>query len=85
MKSDNSDISSLADLKGKTSAQSLTSNWYELAKQAGAKVEAVEGWAQAVTLLEQGRVDATINDKLTYLDYQASRGRTRHQGRRGNR
>ncbi len=33
-------------------------------------MEAVEGWAQAVTLLKQGRVDATINDKLTYLDYQ---------------
>ncbi|MGO4435348.1 transporter substrate-binding domain-containing protein, partial [Paenarthrobacter sp. RAF9] len=30
----------------------------------------VEGWAQAITLLKQGRVDATINDKLTYLDQQ---------------
>jgi cystine transport system substrate-binding protein len=67
---DNSDISSFADLKGKTTAQSLTSNWYDLAKSAGAKVQSVEGWAQAVTLLEQGRVDATINDQLTYLDYQ---------------
>ena len=63
-------ISSFADLKGKTTAQSLTSNWYELAKENGAKVQAVEGWAQAVTLLKQGRVDATINDKLTFLDYQ---------------
>lgn len=62
-------ISSFADLNGKTTAQSLTSNWYELAKESGAKVEAVEGWAQAVALLGQGRVDATINDKLTYLDY----------------
>ena len=32
-------------------------------------MQAVEGWAQAVTLLEQGRVDATVNDKLTFLDY----------------
>ncbi len=62
-------ISSFADLKDKTTAQSLTSNWYTLAKDNGAKVEAVEGWAQAVALLEQGRVDATVNDKLTYLDY----------------
>ena len=62
-------ISSFADLAGKTTAQSLTSNWYELAQENGAKVEAVEGWAQAVALLGQGRVDATINDKLTYLDY----------------
>jgi cystine transport system substrate-binding protein len=62
-------ISSFADLKDKTTAQSLTSNWYTLAKDNGANVEAVEGWAQAVALLEQGRVDATVNDKLTFLDY----------------
>ncbi|MRG59497.1 transporter substrate-binding domain-containing protein [Agromyces sp. CFH 90414] len=64
-----SSISSFDDLAGKTTAQSLTSNWYELAQEAGANVEAVEGWAQAVALLEQGRVDATINDELTFLDY----------------
>jgi cystine transport system substrate-binding protein len=67
---DNNDISSFEDLDGKTTAQSLTSNWYELAQKAGANVEPVEGWAQSITLLEQGRVDATINDELTYLDYQ---------------
>jgi cystine transport system substrate-binding protein len=69
-KSDDNSISSFDGLKGKTAAQSLTSNWYKLAQQSGANVQAVEGWAQAVTLLKQGRVDATINDKLTYLDYQ---------------
>lgn len=69
-KADNNSISSFESLKGKTTAQSLTSNWYKLAQESGATVEAVEGWAQAVTLLKQGRVDATINDKLTYLDYQ---------------
>ena len=63
-------ISSFADLKGKTTAQSLTSNWYELAKESGANVQPVEGWAQAVTLLKQGRVDATVNDVLTFLDWQ---------------
>lgn len=71
-KADNSDINSFADLKGKTTAQSLTSNWYTLAKDSGANVQSVEGWAQAVSLLEQGRVDATINDNLTYLDYQST-------------
>jgi L-cystine transport system substrate-binding protein len=63
------DITSLADLEGRTSAQSLTSNWFEVAESNGAQVEAVEGWAQAVALLEQGRVDATVNDELTFLDY----------------
>lgn len=62
-------ISSFDDLEGKTTAQSLTSNWYELATESGANVEAVEGWAQSVSLLQQGRVDATINDQLTFLDY----------------
>ena len=62
--------------RGKTTAQSLTSNWYELAEESGATVEAVEGWAQAVALLQQGRVDATINDNLTFLDYEKSEGPT---------
>jgi cystine transport system substrate-binding protein len=66
---DTTDISSFEDLAGKTTAQSLTSNWYELATENGANVEAVEGWAQAVSLLQDGRVDATVNDSLTYLDY----------------
>lgn len=69
-KSDNTDITSFESLKGKKTAQSLTSNYYETAKAAGATVEPVEGWAQAVTLLKQGRVDATVNDKLTFLDAQ---------------
>lgn len=63
------DITGLDDLAGKTTAQSLTSNWHSVAEDNGANVEAVEGWAQAVALLEQGRIDATVNDQLTFLDY----------------
>ncbi|MCM3502841.1 amino acid ABC transporter substrate-binding protein [Microbacterium sp. P26] len=73
---DDNAISSFADLSGKTTAQSLTSNWYELATSSGAQVEAVEGWAQAVALLKQGRVDATVNDQLTYLDYEKTNSPT---------
>lgn len=73
---DDDSISSFDDLAGKTTAQSLTSNWYELAQESGAQVEAVEGWAQAVDLLRQGRVDATINDNLTFLDYEKTNGPT---------
>jgi L-cystine transport system substrate-binding protein len=76
VKDGDTSISSFDDLAGKTTAQSLTSNWYELAQQSGANVEAVEGWAQAVALLEQGRVDATINDKLTFLDYVKTNGQS---------
>ena len=69
-------IASFDDLAGKRTAQSLSSNFYTLAQDAGATVEAVEGWAQAVTLLEQGRVDATVNDELTFLDYEKTNGPT---------
>jgi cystine transport system substrate-binding protein len=76
VKDGDTSIQSFDDLAGKTTAQSLTSNWYELAKDSGAKIENVEGWAQAVTLLKQGRVDATVNDELTFLDYQNTEGDT---------
>lgn len=69
-----SSVSALADVKGKTSAQSVTSNFAQTATQAGAKIEAVEGFTQAVTLLKQGRVDVTINDNLAVLDYQRTTG-----------
>ena len=76
VKDGDTSIESFDDLAGKTTAQSLTSNWYELAKDSGANIENVEGWAQAVTLLKQGRVDATVNDELTFLDYQNTEGDT---------
>jgi cystine transport system substrate-binding protein len=76
VKEGDTSISSFDDLAGKTTAQSLTSNWYELAQESGANVEAVEGWAQAVALLEQDRVDATINDELTFLDYVKTNGQS---------
>jgi cystine transport system substrate-binding protein len=76
VREDDDTITSFDDLAGKTTAQSLTSNWYELATESGANVEPVEGWAQAVALLEQGRVDATVNDSLTFLDYEKSQGAT---------
>lgn len=68
---DNDEIASFEDLDGQTAAQSLTSNWRALAEESGAEIEAVEGWAQSVELLSTGRVDATINDSLTVLDYLA--------------
>ncbi|NGY64640.1 ABC transporter substrate-binding protein/permease [Lentzea sp. NEAU-D13] len=67
-------IKSIADLSGKTTAQSSTSNWAKIARDAGARVEAVEGFAQAAALLQQGRVDAIVNDNIAVLDYLATTG-----------
>jgi L-cystine transport system substrate-binding protein len=73
-KSDDTTVSTLADVRGKTSAQSVTSNFAEIAEQAGAKLEPVEGLTQAVTLVKQGRADMTINDSLAVLDYLKTSG-----------
>lgn len=69
-------IDSVADLAGKTTAQSSTSNWADVAAEAGANVEAVEGFVQAVTLVKDGRVDATVNDSLAIAEYLAQTGDT---------
>jgi His/Glu/Gln/Arg/opine family amino acid ABC transporter permease subunit len=73
-KADDDSIKSLADLKGKTTAQSITSNWAQVARDAGANVESVEGFAQAITLLNQGRIDATVNDSIAVYAYLAETG-----------
>ncbi|WP_077735728.1 cystine ABC transporter substrate-binding lipoprotein TcyA [Bacillus sonorensis] len=73
-KADNNEIKSEQDVKGKTAAQSLTSNYNDLAKKAGANIEGVEGMAQSFQLIQQGRVDLTYNDKLAVLNYLKSSG-----------
>jgi cystine transport system substrate-binding protein len=72
-RADDTSITSLADLKGKTTAQSATSNWATVARDAGANVEAVEGFVQAIQLLKDRRVDATVNDTLAVGDYQRAK------------
>ena len=71
---DNDEIRGLDDLEGKVAAESETSNWAQVARDAGARVESVEGFTQAAELLAQGRVDVTINDNIAVLDYLASTG-----------
>jgi len=65
--SDNT-IKKFADLKGKKSAQSLTSDLGKIAKTNGAILVAVDGFNQSIDLLVSKRVDATVNDSLSYLD-----------------
>jgi cystine transport system substrate-binding protein len=65
----NNDIKAFEDIDGKKSAQSLTSNYADIAKSHGAEIVGVEGFNQAIELLAQNRADATINDKLSFLDF----------------
>ncbi|MFL0245823.1 amino acid ABC transporter substrate-binding protein [Candidatus Clostridium stratigraminis] len=68
VRNDNTDITKFEDLKGKKSAQSLTSNLADIAKKYGAQIVTSDSFNQSVDLLTSKRVDATINDSLSYLD-----------------
>lgn len=68
VKQTNNAIKTFKDLKGKKVAQSLTSNYYNIAKSYGAVNTQVDGFNQAIDLITSGRVDATVNDSLSYLD-----------------
>ncbi len=73
-RADDASITSLADLKGKVAAENPTSNWAELARTNGARVESVDGFAQAIKLLNQGRVDVVVNDSIAVYQYLAETG-----------
>ncbi|MBJ7340329.1 MAG: ABC transporter permease subunit [Mycolicibacterium sp.] len=64
-------ITSLEDLKGKKAGATVTSNWAQVSRDAGATLEPVEGFTQAITLLNQGRVDAVVNDSIAFHAYQS--------------
>lgn len=70
---DETEITSFEDLEGKASAQSLTSNYADIAKEYGAELTGVEGFNQAIELLVSDRVDATVNDKISVLDFMNQR------------
>lgn len=65
----NQNIKSFSDLKGKSAAQSLTSNYGEEAQKLGARIVNVDSFAKAVDLIDQERVDATLNDDVVYYRY----------------
>ncbi|NKJ45821.1 amino acid ABC transporter substrate-binding protein [Burkholderia sp. SG-MS1] len=67
--SDNTSIKSFDDLKGRKSANTLTSNLGKIAAAHGAQVIPVQGFDESIELLTAGRVDATVNDSLTFLDF----------------
>ncbi|MBU3181383.1 amino acid ABC transporter substrate-binding protein [Clostridium psychrophilum] len=73
VKSSDTTIKKFADLKGKKSAQSLTSNLSTIAKKNGAIIIPINGFNQSIDLLLSKRVDATVNDSLSYFDLKKQR------------
>jgi cystine transport system substrate-binding protein len=71
--SDNTKIHSFDDLKGRKSANTLTSNVGRIAAAHGAEVIPAAGFEESLELVAAGRVDATVNDSLSFLDYRKRR------------
>lgn len=65
----NSDITTMEDLQGKKTANTISSTYAELAEQHGAEVTGVDDLVQTFELLLSGRIDATLNAEVTYYDY----------------
>ena len=66
---DNTDITSMEDLDGKRTANTISSTYAEVAEQYGAEVTGVDDLNQTFELLLSGRIDATLNAEVTYYDY----------------
>ncbi len=69
VRSDNQDIKTFNDLKDKKSAQSLTSNYAQMAQKYGAQLVGTDGFNQSADLVISKRAVATINDDIAYYDY----------------
>jgi cystine transport system substrate-binding protein len=69
VRNDNNSIRSFEDLNGKSSAQTITSNWAQLGERHGAKIIGTDGFNESVQLVIDRRADATINDDVTFADY----------------
>ena len=67
--SDNEDIKTIEDLKGRTTANSPSSTYAQLAEEQGATVTYVSTLGETIELLRFGRVDATINAQVSIEDY----------------
>lgn len=73
VRSDNEDIKSFEDLKGRTTCNTITSIYAQIAEQFGAEVTPVDDLAQTLMLVEQGRIDATLNNNTAFIDYMTTR------------
>ena len=69
VRKDNSDIASLDDLQGKKTSNSPNSTYAMKAEELGASVVYVDTLGETMMMVEDGRVDATINAKGSVDDY----------------
>lgn len=71
VRGDNETIKTFEDLKGKKTANSIASTYMNLAEDCGATCYGVDTLDETLTMVLQGRVDATLNAIVSYTDYMA--------------
>ena len=69
VKGDNDSIKTFEDLKGKKTANSIASTYMNLAESYGATCYGVSTLDETLTMVLQGRVDATLNAIVSFTDY----------------
>lgn len=67
---EDSAVQTLEELEGVRAAQTATSNWAAQMEEVGAEIVPVQGFAEAIELVIQGRADATANDLISFQTYQ---------------
>lgn len=68
-RTDNEEIGALSDLAGKTTANTASSTYAAMAEEAGAVVQPVDTLTDTLNLVIDGRVDATLNARVTVEAY----------------
>ena len=71
VKGDNDSIKTFEDLKGKKTANSIASTYMNLAESYGATCYGGSTLDETLTMVLQGRVDATLNAIVSFTDYMA--------------
>lgn len=69
VRGDNEEIKSVEDLQGKKTANTISSIYAGVAEEYGAQVVGVNTLTDTILQVTQGRVDATINAKVSIEDY----------------
>lgn len=69
VKKSNKAIKKITDIKGKKVAEATTTNNAKDAKRLGATITPTDGFQQSIDLVNQGRVDGTINSREAFYAY----------------
>ena len=69
VRADNDEITSFEDLDGRTTSNSPGSTYAQIGESYGATVQEVEALAETMSMVINGRVDATINAVDSFQDY----------------